>query len=235
MELSNIKHVFFDLDRTLWDFEKNTLTILYHLFEKTPELNKNGNKFQFVKRYKSNNSLCWSAYYRGKITKEQLRVKRFQLTLENYFINNINLAIDLNNQYIEQGPKQKGLLPNANEILEFLHQKNYSLHIITNGFTESQLIKLKSNKIYHYFNVIICSDEVGFHKPDKRIFELAVKKAKASNENSVYIGDNFHADIIGAKNANITPIYFNPKEKKSISKNRDYFTINNLIELKQLF
>lgn len=235
MELNNIKHIFFDLDRTLWDFEKNTTNVLYHLFEKTFELNQKGNKFQFVKRYKSNNSLCWSAYYRGKITKEQLRIKRFQLTLDDYYINNPKLAIELNEKYIELGPKQIGLIKNTKEILDFLVTKNYKLHIITNGFAESQKTKLEENNIKKYFNTIICSDEVGIHKPNKKIFEIALEKAEAKNDESVYIGDNFHVDVKGAKNADIIPIYFNQKEKKSISKNKDYYTINNLIELKQIF
>ena len=87
------KHIFFDLDRTLWDFEKNTLKVLNQLFDKTTQLNSIGNKFQFVSRYKQNNDLCWVAYYKGHITKEQLRIKRFQLTLESYYINDIKLAI----------------------------------------------------------------------------------------------------------------------------------------------
>lgn len=235
MEINNIKHIFFDLDRTLWDFEKNTTNVLYHIYENTPELKNIGSKFQFVKRYKSNNNLCWSAYYRGKISKEQLRLKRFQLTLENYYINNVKLAITLNEKYVDLGPKQTGLLSNTNEVLEYLKSKKYTLHIITNGFTESQLKKLETNNISKYFDTITCSDEVGHHKPDKKIFEIALNKANANNKESVYIGDNFHVDVKGAKNANITPIYFNPKEKKSFSKNSEYYTINNLIELKQIF
>lgn len=233
--MKNIKHIFFDLDRTLWDFEKNTTAVLYDLYENTPELKKLGNKFQFVKRYKSNNNLCWSAYYRGKITKEQLRLKRFQLTLESYFINNVKLAIKLNEKYIDQGPKKIGLLDNANEILEYLISKKYKLHIITNGFSESQIVKLETNNISKYFNTITCSDTVNYHKPNKKIFEIALEKANATNVESAYIGDNFHVDVKGALNAKMTPIYYNRKEKKTFSKNKDYYTINNLIELKQIF
>ena len=155
-----MKHLFFDLDRTLWDFEKNSENALKILFHDLG-LDKQLRSFQgFHETYKDINAKLWFDYGRGKITKDVLRVKRFQDTLSTYKIDSPSLAKCLGDGYVEISPYQTRLFPNTKEVLTEL-QKEYELHIITNGFKEVQFIKLENSGIRNFFNVVICSEDIG--------------------------------------------------------------------------
>ena len=223
-----IKHVFFDLDHTLWDFEKNSDLAFQKIFKKQKiELNLNN----FLEVYKPLNLQYWKLYREEKVTKSELRYQRLKKTFEavNYSISDI-LIDEIADQYIEFLPHFNYLFDGTFEILDYLKEK-YSLHIITNGFEEIQTKKMESSKISHYFNAIITSESVGVKKPNPKVFYHALKVAGAKQENSIMIGDSIEADVLGALNIGVDAIHCNFDNKKNIDYN--FKSITSLLELKQ--
>ena len=228
-----IKNIFFDLDRTLWDFEKNSKLVLDEIFFEFNLMEKIGaHKEIFINEYKKINETLWNQYRIGKIKKEFLRYSRFKQTLELFNYYNENLSIEISDYYVKECPKKKNLFPNTIKILDYLKNK-YNLHIITNGFEEVQIIKLKSSGLSDYFDQIITSEKIGVKKPDPKIFSFALTSAKANKENSIMIGDDLKVDILGAENFGIRAVYFNPN--MNIHNEKISFEIKNLDELISLF
>ncbi len=209
-----IKDIFFDLDRTLWDFEKNSQKTLLSLIDQFNLFSLGiHDSFEFINKYKVHNARLWDLYRVNKINKSDLRTDRFLLTLKEYSIFDEKLAEDIGNMYVKESPLKKELLPFTLDVLAYLHKK-YKLHIITNGFDEVQHVKLKYSNLDSFFNCIITSEKVGFKKPNKKIFEYALNCANANPEESVMIGDDLEADILGAQQAGMHVIFFNPQKKK---------------------
>ena len=170
-----IEHLFFDLDRTLWDFETNSyeeLTNLYHVHS----LHQLGISLpdEFIKVYKKINESCWKKYRLNQLSKEKLRSERFLLTLEYFGIINHKLATKIGNDYVNNSPFRTKLIPFTIELLNAL-KDHFQLHIITNGFEEVQHIKLRESGLNHYFNKVITSEMAGAKKPDPSIFDYALK------------------------------------------------------------
>ena len=214
-----IKHIFFDLDNTLWDFNKNSKKTLLELIVKF-KLKDQGviDPESFIESYQTHNEYLWDLYRHDKITKEKLTSERFLLTLKDYNINDQKLANEFGNAYVRESPIKKELFPFTIKTLNYL-KNQYSLHIITNGFEEVQHIKLENCDLVKYFTHIITSEKVGVKKPNRKIFEYALKKANTSPKESIMIGDDLKVDIIGAQNLKIKSIYFNPKKNKIREKN----------------
>lgn len=206
-----MKHIFFDLDRTLWDFDKNSESALEILYDEH-KLDDHLRSFRsFHTKYKKINADLWYQYARGKITKDILRTKRFKDTLAYFEVQSEELVLKMADGYVYLSPYQTRLFPNTIETLEHLRKEDYKLHIITNGFKEVQFIKLEKSGLLPYFDVILCSEEVGHNKPARIVFDTALEMAKASVTNSVMIGDSYEADIVGAENAGIRAILFDPE------------------------
>lgn len=208
--MKGIRHVFFDLDNTIWDFEKSSLATLQELFVKY-ELDKLGvPSFEsFVAAYKHRNELLWEQYRLGTIDKATLRDKRFAFTFWDMGLEPETAPKGLADDYVTLGPHRSHLFPHAHETLSYLQSK-YTLHIITNGFVEAQVIKLQAADLNKYFSEVIISEHTGFRKPDKRIFHYSLEKAGAVAEECVMIGDGLEVDVIGAQEAGWRAIYFNP-------------------------
>ena len=208
------EHVFFDLDRTLWDMDKNSYETLLELFEKH-DLSKRGivDFNLFLSQYKIINDNLWDEYRREVITKETLRYKRFRDTFMLHDVNDELLVTSFGNDYVNLSPIKNNLIPHTFEVLEYLNKK-YTLHIITNGFEEVQHIKMKNSGIENYFKEIITSERAGCKKPDPRIFNFSIQAASAKHANSIMIGDSLETDIIGAREVGIKQVYFNPYQEK---------------------
>lgn len=208
--MNKVEHIFFDLDRTLWHFEANSHRVLAKIYEKFDLAKSIDNVIIFIKKYKEINESLWTLYKDDKVTKEELRWKRFSDTLA-YFkiLDDREVGIEMGDYYIYHSPRQTELLPYTIEVLDYLKDK-YQLHIITNGFEEVQHIKLAESKIAHYFKEVLLSEKVGVKKPHPFIFKKAMKLAQAKPENSIMIGDDWYADIYGASRAGMRSIYFNP-------------------------
>lgn len=208
-------HLFFDLDHTLWDFEKNTEETIHHLYQEY-NLARFGTftYTDFYKKYSYINTRLWHKYNLGKITQQQLREARFTQTLSKLGVPENEIPLELEADYIRICPTKSAVFPFTHETLSYLKSK-YELHIITNGFKESQALKMASAQLHAYFGEVITSECTGFGKPDKRIFQHALERAKATHAgNCLMVGDNLEADIIGAQNAGIDQVFFNPEGKK---------------------
>jgi len=229
--LKNKKHLFFDLDDTLWDFEKNSSQVLEKLFfefDLDKKLKTNFINFYFT--YKETNSLLWQQYGKKEIDKSYLRNHRFNLTFKKFNYDNYNENLRVTEEYLNQSPKGKHLKESCIETLDYL-DKHYKLHIITNGFKEVQSIKIDNCGLKNYFDTIIISEEHNLTKPDEKIFRLAENFAKTTKDECVMIGDNFESDIIGAINSGWDAIYFTEKNPENFSGKN----ISNLKELQTIF
>lgn len=209
-----IKHIFFDLDRTLWDFETNSKSALQEIFV-LHGLHQHIKHFEhFHHSYLRINSDLWQKYGKKKITKEELRDSRFTKTLEQHDIYDETLASKISEAYLNLSPKQTKLFPNTLETLGELQTRGYAMHIITNGFQEVQHIKLKESNLQAFFDVIVCSEQIGHNKPDKRIFQHALQLADAKAEESLMVGDDLEVDILGANQVGMDAILFDPERKR---------------------
>jgi len=227
------KHLFFDLDHTLWDFETNakiSLTELYNEFslnEKlTPEFD------DFYNRYIYHNQVLWDRYEKGFIRADELKWKRMWRTLLDFKIGDELLAKDLSTRYLEILPVQKHLFPYTNEILNYLLQKGYKIHLITNGFEKTQWSKVRNSGLDQYITYLITSESSNSLKPAKEIFEYALQTTGALLEESIMIGDNPAADIQGAINAGMDSIFVNHINTEIMVK--PTYTISHFKELESL-
>ncbi|MBL4745565.1 MAG: YjjG family noncanonical pyrimidine nucleotidase [Flavobacteriaceae bacterium] len=223
-----IKDVFFDLDHTLWDFEANSKLAFVAIFKRHKI---NVDMCKFFNYYVPINTEYWRLFSKDKITKEHLKTGRLRDTFKilKISVSETQLVL-LADAYIKELPKNNVLFPGVFEILEYLKDKKYPLHLITNGFNEVQYDKLKASKLSTYFKVVITSENVGVKKPNPIIFKEAVKVANATMNQSIMIGDNWEADIMGAKSAGMDVIYCN-FDNKPVAENIK--SISNLLEIKQ--
>jgi putative hydrolase of the HAD superfamily len=222
-----IKNIFFDLDHTLWDFETNS-DIAFETIFKQHKIKIDLQKF--LSYYREINERYWKLYRDEKITKEELRLGR----LKDTFVKlnqkvDIQLIEDLSVGYIDVLPNNNQLFEGAHEILEHLYV-NYKLHIITNGFNEVQYKKIENSGLAKYFDKIITSEDAGVKKPNSIIFEYALAITNAVSSESIMIGDNWEADIMGAKDAGFDVIYCN-FNAQLVSENIK--SVKHLIEIKR--
>lgn len=209
-----IKHIFFDLDHTIWDFDRNaeeTLTELYVQY-RLESLGLRSSR-EFIDTYTENNQLLWAEYHLGKITKETLRSERFSKTFIQLGIQPSHIPSQFEDDYVRLTPTRTNLFEGSEKVLTYL-QKKYTLHIISNGFKESTLTKMDKSGLNPYFSNVIISEDVGVNKPNKAIFEYALRLASAQKEESIMIGDSLEADIRGAQDYGMKAIYFNPMNKE---------------------
>lgn len=225
--MKHIKHIFFDLDHTLWDFETNS-DIAFETIFKRHEVKVDIKKF--LNYYRGINEYYWKLYSEEKITKEELRLGRLKDTFVKIKLNvNLQLLESLSVDYINVLPNNNQLFVGTHEILEHLFV-NYKLHIITNGFNEVQYKKMGNSGLTKYFDKVITSEAAGVKKPNPIIFEYALAMAKATSAESIMIGDNWEADIMGAKDAGLDVIFCN-YNAQPVSENIK--SVTNLIELKR--
>jgi putative hydrolase of the HAD superfamily len=224
----SIKHVFFDLDHTLWDFETNSKKSFQYIFEQN---NITIDIDVFLEKYIPINYHYWKLYREEKVTKAKLRYGRLKESFDklDYTVSD-DLINKLADDYLINLANYNQLFKGAIELLDYLKPK-YKLHIITNGFVETQLAKMKNANILHYFDKIITSEGVGVKKPNPKIFFYALKETNAKTYESIMIGDSLEADIYGAKNVGIKSIYFNPDSE--INAKEKYLTVTNLLQIKQ--
>lgn len=204
------KHLFFDLDHTLWDYASNSGEALTEMFStlnlaaifKTPE--------NLVTTFTRHNDWVWSEYKNDRMTKKVLRTRRFELTLEDFGVNNPSFASQMNDEFLNIMPHKTALIPGAWELMEYLEAKNYKMYVVTNGFTKIQNKKLASSKLERFFTKMFSSEQIGYNKPKPQIFEWALKSSNARKTESLMVGDELFADIGGARKFGIDQIYYNP-------------------------
>jgi putative hydrolase of the HAD superfamily len=233
------KHLFFDLDHTLWDFEANSRQTLQELHD-TLQLEAKGiHEFDlFHKNYLAHNDKLWERYRNGYIKVDELRWKRMWLTLLDFKIANEPLAREMGTLFLDLLPTRKLLFPYTIEILDYLTEKKYQLHLITNGFEKTQHSKLQNSGLSSYFIEVITSEGSNSLKPKKEIFDYAFKKTGAAPAESIMIGDTIDVDILGALNAGIDQVHVNHLTKEPvpvIDNKMPTYTVYSLKELENIF
>jgi putative hydrolase of the HAD superfamily len=204
------KHLFFDLDHTLWDFDANAKATLQQLHIDLKLVDKGIHDFDlFHKNYLEHNEKLWARYRNGYIRQEELRIKRMWLTLLDFQIADEELTRQLSELFLQLLPTRTILFPDTKEVLHYLTDKGYRLHLITNGFELTQHSKLKSSGLDVFFREVITSERSNSLKPQKEIFDYALKKTGAKVEESVMIGDSIEVDIAGAIAAGMDQVHVN--------------------------
>ena len=232
--MKKYEHIFFDLDHTLWDFETNSKETLFDLYHELKLSDKGISDFDiFHSTYSHHNTIFWDRFRKGYITREELRWKRMWRTLLDFKIADEPLSRQLSEQYLEILPTKKNLFHDTLEVLDYLADKSYPLHLITNGFEKTQFAKIRNSGIESYFTHIITSESAGIMKPHAAIFEYAIEKANTSADKSIMIGDTLDADIEGANKVGMDTIYFNPAEPASGNIKPTYI-IEKLGEIKKI-
>jgi putative hydrolase of the HAD superfamily len=233
------RHLFFDLDHTIWDFESNARATLEELYNNLQLREKGINDFNlFYKNYLAYNEMLWERYRNGFIKQDELRIKRMRLALLDFKIADEALAEKMNIQFLDRLPTRTILFPYCIEIMDYLAEKNYKLHLITNGFEKTQHSKLKYSGLDKYFTEVITSEGSNSLKPNKEIFEFAFQKTGALPEQSIMIGDTIDVDIAGAVNAGIDQVHVNhlTNEPVPVKDNKlPTYTVYSLKELESIF
>jgi putative hydrolase of the HAD superfamily len=228
------RHLFFDLDHTLWDFEANARSTLLELYHSLA-LNERGvDDFEkFHKIYLVYNEKLWERYRHGLIRQDELRFKRMWLSLIEFKIADEKLADEMNVRFLDLLPTRNILFPHAIEILKYLTAKKYELHLITNGFEKTQHSKLKYSGLRDFFKEVITSEGSNSLKPNREIFDFAFERTGAAKKESIMLGDNIEVDILGAMNAGIDQVFINHHGIATDIK--PTYTVNSLKELEEIF
>jgi len=227
--MKSYRCILFDLDHTLWDFETNSHETLQELYHRHKLENRGVSSFNsFYETFIEINTRLWEQYDLGTINRETIRFERFHGILAKLGVDDTPLSFQLSDEYVTLSPKKSGLMPNAKEVLDYLHPR-YPMTIVTNGFEDVQFTKMNSSGLTSYFKHVVTSARAGHKKPSKEIFEFALNEAGFQSHEAVMIGDNLLADIGGAHNASVDTVFFNPNKISHEGKPR--FEIHDLKQL----
>jgi len=228
------KHLFFDLDHTLWDFDSNSREALYDLYHSLSLAEAGVDDFDlFHKLYLGHNERLWDRYRKGHMKVDELRWKRMAVTLLEFKNGDESLARKMGIAFLEILPTKSKLFPDTIEVLNYLTEKKYKLHLITNGFEKTQHHKLKTSGIDNFFSEVITSEGSHSLKPHPEIFEYALLKTGAMKIESIMIGDTPDVDILGAQEAGIDQVYVNHTGNAEPVKAT--YTVYSLKELEKIF
>ncbi len=228
------KHLFFDLDHTIWDYVTNARLTLNHLYHDLDLKTSGVHDFDlFYEHYTVHNDRLWDRFRKGYIRAEELRWKRMWHSLLEFRAGDEKLARTMSEKFMEHLPSRNILFPGAAETLQYLRDKGYNIHLITNGFETIQHHKLKNSGIDHFFIEVITSEGSNSVKPNKEIFEYALRKAGALSQESIMIGDNLEADIRGAMNAGLDQVFVNHECIECLI--QPTYTVRSLKELQEIF
>ena len=228
------KHLFFDLDHTLWDFDANSREALADLYQSLSLSDHGIHDFDlFHKLYLGHNERLWERYRKGLLKVDELRWKRMAVTLLDFKNGDEALARKMGMAFLEILPTKTALFPGTVALLDYLQAKKYFLHLITNGFEKTQHHKLKMAAIDRYFQEVITSEGSNSLKPHREIFDYALAKTGAAKKESVMIGDSPEVDILGAENAGMDQVYVN--HTRSREPVRATYTVHSLPELMKIF
>jgi len=231
--MPSYKHIFFDLDHTLWDFDTNAKASLTDIYGEFCLAEKVTQDFDaFYQKYLHHNKILWERYQNGFITAEELKWRRMWRTMMEFKVGDEVLAKNISARFLEILPVKDGMFPHAYEILEYLKNKDYQIHLITNGFEKTQWSKIRNSKIDHFFTHVITSEASNSMKPEKEIFDFAMNQSGALLHESIMIGDNLDADIQGAMNAGMDNVFVNHID--ATTNKKPTYTVTHLKELESI-
>ena len=229
--MKTYRHLFFDLDNTLWDFKANAREAFYSIFVQLGLLEKIKDFDRFIGLYERHNEYLWTEYRKGKLKKDHMRIERMALTFREFGIEDPELPLLVGDLYVQEAPTKANLFPGVHETLQYLAGR-YKLYILTNGFAEVQIRKINICRLQPYFTKLFMAEMIGYQKPDRRFFEYAIKSVHAHKNECLMIGDDPEADIRGASNAGIDQVYFNSGNKPCVIEPTR--VINSIAELMEI-
>lgn len=233
MRITKYKSIFFDLDDTLWDTYHNNKECLEEIYEIYDFGNYYKSFDSFFELYMPYNYMLWEKYRNNEIDRNTLIIDRLMHFMSPMGITDKDYILKVNSDFLQRTTHKNKLIDGAIDILEYLHH-NYKLYIISNGFREIQALKMKNSGIYDYFNKIILSEDVSIQKPNKKIFDYALKTTNSRRTQSIMIGDSLEADIIGAQNADIDQLWFNPYNIELKDNTPPTFEVKTLYEIMEI-
>lgn len=208
--MQKYKVVFFDLDHTLWDYDRNSVETLKQLYTDHQLYDLGGfNITKFLTQFDKVNNYLWDQYNKGQISRDVIRKERFVRIFKNLHLEDHHRALQMSEEYVNLCPLKTHLIPHTHEVLQHL-QKQYDLRLLTNGFNDIQEIKIDKSGLKPYFNGMVTSEQANAKKPAKEMFDYALHSADCEAHEAIMIGDNLKADISGAINAGIDAVFFNP-------------------------
>ncbi len=226
-------HVFFDLDHTIWDFETNSWETLEEVWQKFDLFKIAKIPLEdFRNRYREENHKLWVRYNKGEIGKKEIRNTRFKTVLEIFDANRFLDHYLLEEYYLDTCPLKTSLVEGSIEVLDYLIDKGYELHVLSNGFEETTERKLNNSGIKGYFKNTLTSEQLGVTKPQESFFTQAMDISGSTRDEVIMVGDNLSTDIMGAKNAGIDQIYFNPY--KAEHQEEPTYEIHQLMEIRNI-
>ena len=230
--MTHYRNIFIDLDDTIWDFTANSHVSLEIMYRDLDIARIYPDYDAFSSAYYAKNSELWALYHHGKIEKDFLIIERYAHLLRTIGYNDIDnrLAQRMNEYYLDTLALQTQLVPYAIELLDYLTRRDYNLYILSNGFIEVQHKKLQSAGIEDYFERMVLSDEIGINKPDRRLFDYALEVTHSQAADTLMIGDNYDADILGAMQAGWGQIYFD-RNHRGITAQEPQHTVHSLKEV----
>ncbi len=231
MSPTGYRHLLFDLDHTLWDFERNSAETLLELYHEANLHEIFVSSSEFLAVYHQINGRLWDAYGRGKVSKNKVKYDRFIQTLRVGGSDNLKLAHSLADDYVVRSPQKTHLMPGVRDLIPILCQR-YQLHIITNGFNEVQFTKIRNSGLTPFFTQIITSEDAGFQKPAAAYFDYLLAQTGIQVNTSLVIGDNTITDIKGAKDFGFDTVFYNPDRKHDTV--GATFEIHHMSELLQI-
>lgn len=228
--------LFIDFDDTLYDTHGNAVIALAELYEFYGWSRNFDDAELFYRSYWETNVLLWGQYANGEIERNYLMIERFRRPLS------LGRGIDLSDEHIlEVSDKflalcsvKPGVVPGAHQLVKYLKQKGYRMHICSNGFQEVQYKKLRACGLFDYFDSIILSDAAGANKPSAKFFEYALQTTGASIATTLMIGDNFTTDILGAKGAGLDVMFFNAHPDKCVATQPVDYEVHALAEIMEI-
>lgn len=227
------KHLFFDLDHTLWDFDTNAGLCIEEMYHEFDLKSKGIPTFDdFLGSYNQHNAALWRGYEKGNITSTDLKWKRMWQTILDFKIADRALANAMSDFYIKILPLKEKVYDHTYDVLEYLKEKGYQLNVLTNGFETTQRGKLESSHLTNYFDHIITSESANSAKPQVEIYRYAMDKAAADVDNSLMLGDNLEADIAGAVNVGMDSVFVNLSKREV--QHKATYEIRKLEELEEL-
>ena len=207
--MKKYNHIFFDLDHTLWDFEKNSEETIEEIYNKLDLQSRIKSAHELYKSFEKANRWVWDQYHKDLLGKEAFRSLRFDLALSEHNIKDEKLSLILSELYLKICPTKPHLIPDSVNVLTILKEK-YILHLISNGFEEITMQKVETTLLQKFFQTITTPSQSGYKKPHKQMFEFAINAAGCIAGESIMIGDDLEADVLGAKRFGMDCIYFNP-------------------------
>ena len=209
--MKRYQDLFIDFDDTLYDTHGNAVIALRELYDALHLERSFSHPQVFYDAYWDANIDLWARYARGEITRDFLIVERFRrpLSCGEGLAPTREECLKASDLFLDLCSSKPGLVEGARQLMDYLRQQGYGLHMCSNGFHEVQYKKLHACGLEHHFDTIILSEDAGANKPSAQFFDYAIRQTGAQKSATLMIGDNIDTDIMGAKRYGLDAAYFN--------------------------